>query len=49
MMVHLGVEHPLRQALLQLVDQTPGLEHHRRICPFSSWSNNSSAIIGLRS
>src|SRR6202030_1631947 len=26
MMVHLGVEHPLRQALLQLVNQPPGLE-----------------------
>jgi hypothetical protein len=31
MMVPLGIEHPLCQALLQLVNQTSGFEHRRRI------------------
>ena len=45
MMVHLRVEHPLGQALLQLVNQPAGLEHRRpESRPSKSWSKTSSAI-----
>jgi transposase len=32
-MVHLAIEHPLRQPFLQFVDQTAGLEYRRRVMP----------------
>src|SRR5215469_1258550 len=31
MMVHLGIQHPLRQPLLQFVDQAAALEHRCRV------------------
>src|SRR5262245_11924007 len=31
MMVHLGIQHPLRQPLLQFVDQPAALEHRCRV------------------
>src|SRR5437016_13671415 len=31
MMIHLAVKHPLRQPLLQLIDQTTALKYRRRV------------------